>query len=366
MNILIDIGHPAHVHLFRNLYKELTSRGHNVTVTVKDLQSAKQLLDLYKIPYLVVGRRGGSIASKALNQLYFNYKLLSLAFNKKIDLAIGSSITIAHISRLSRVRSIVFDDDDDDVQPLMTKYGHPFAHSLLSPSSLRGTRKKRGTIYYDGYHELAYLHPARFTPDPDVLKETGLEEGERFFIMRFNAFRAHHDIGVRGLSKENKINLATFLSSYGKVFITTEGEVEQELLKYKLSVAPHKIHSLLAYATMLVGDSQTMTSEAAVLGTPALRCNSFAGRISYLEEQEKIYDLTYAFLPDNFDGLFAKINELLSIHDLKKMWEGKRSKMLEDKIDVTSFMLWFVENYPGSEKDFLNGRITSERFKHTS
>jgi len=360
MNILIDIGHPAHVHLFRNLYNELTHRGHLVTVTVKELQSAIKLLELYNIPYILAGQRGKSIAGKGLSQIYFNIKLLSLAYRKKIELAIGSSITIAHISRLSPLKSIVFDDDDDEVQPLMTKYGHPFADSLLSPSALSGKRKRKSTIYYDGYHELAYLHPSRFTPDPKVLKEAGLEAGEKFFIMRFNAFKAHHDLGVRGLSKENKIELAAYLSQRGKVFITTEGEIEPELAKYRLSVAPDRIHSLLAYATMFVGDSQTMTSEAAVLGTPALRCNSFAGSISYLEEQEKTYGLTYGFLPDNFDGLRAKIEELLAIPDLKEMWQVRRSKMLEEKLDVTAFMVWFIENYPESIKELKKGADISK------
>ena len=45
MNILIDIAHPAHVHLTRNTYFELTAKGHKVIVTVKDIPSAIQLLD---------------------------------------------------------------------------------------------------------------------------------------------------------------------------------------------------------------------------------------------------------------------------------------------------------------------------------
>jgi len=52
MRILIDIGHPGHVHLLKNCYFELIKNNHTVLVTVKDLPSAKKLLDLYKINYI--------------------------------------------------------------------------------------------------------------------------------------------------------------------------------------------------------------------------------------------------------------------------------------------------------------------------
>jgi uncharacterized protein len=346
VKILIDIGHPAHVHLYKNFYKEMAERGHEITITVKDVPSAIQLLNIYKIPFIYLGRKGDSIFEKFLRQILYDIYLLRIAKRNKIDIGLGSSITLAHVSKLSHIKSIIFDDDDDEVQPLMAKLGHPFADYLLTPDALKGRRKKRDTIYYPGYHELAYLHPDNFIPDKSVLKEAGLREGEVFFVLRFNSFKAHHDIGVRGLSLENKLILVKMLIPYGKVFITTEREIEPELQEYQIRISPDKIHSLLSFATLFIGDSQTMSSEAAVLGIPSLRCNSFAGRIASLEEEEKKYQLTFAFHPDNFAGLQDKIRELLSIPDLKDEWQRRRKIMLEDKIDVTKFMISFIENLP--------------------
>lgn len=348
MNILLDIGHPAHVHLYRNLWKELSRRGHNITVTVRDLPSATTLLSLYEIPYITFGRRGNTITGKGLSQVLFNLRMLLLALNRDIDIGLGSSITTAHISRITPMRSIVFDDDDDEVQPLMTKYGHPFAHTVLSPDALSGRRRKKDTIYYAGYHELAYLHPNWFKPDPSVLEESGLKEDETFFIMRFNAFRAHHDVGMRGLSIKQKLRLVEILLPWGKVFITTENEIEPELAPFRLKIRADKAHSLIHYATMLIGDSQTMTSEAAVLGTPSLRCNSFAGRISYLNEQELKYKLTFGFNPERFEEMVSLLMKMLHQGNLKAEWQRRRTKMLSEKIDVTAFMVWFIENYPQS------------------
>lgn len=91
-----------------------------------------------------------------------------------------------------------------------------------------------------------------------------------------------------------------------------------------------------------------MTSEAAVLGTPAVKCNSFAGRLSVPNEIEEKYGLCYSFSPKDFSKIVRKIHDLLNMPDLKMEWQYRRKRMLADKIDVTAFLVWFVESYPES------------------
>ena len=360
MNILIDIAHPAHVHLLRNFYKEMTDKGHRVIVTVKDIPAAMQLLDLYKIPYIFLGKKYDNLVMKGVEQLIYNLKVWRIAVSNHIQLSIGTSVTLAHVSKMCRMKSIILDDDDDAVEPLFAKYAHPFADVILSPM---GTpRKSKKTVYYPAYHELAYLYPARFTPDVSVLDDAGIPYEKQadgqvrvlqpYFVLRFNAFKAHHDVGVVGLTIENKRRLVELLSRYGKVFITTERNIDEEFKPYQLRVSPDKAHSLMYFATMLVGDSQTMTSESAVLGTPAIRCNTFVGRIHYLEEEEHTYQLTYGFRPEQSKQMFQKIEELLSLgaDNLKQEWGTRRQHLLQDKIDYTAYQVWFVENYPQSKQ----------------
>lgn len=364
MRILIDIGHPAHVHVFRNLINELKKRDHKVIVTVKkNISPAISLLKFFEIDFIELGDKNDSLGGKFVSQIKFDFNLLRIARKNKIDLMLGSSITITHVTMLSGIKSVFLDDDDDEVQPLITKFGHPFASVVLTPDVLKGRRKKKNTFYYPSYHELAYLHPSRFTPDPSILQEIGLKEGDVFFILRFNAFKAHHDIGVQGISLENKRQLIRHLKQYGKVFITSERNIDEEFFKYQLKVSLEKAHSLIYYATMLVGDSQTMSSEAAVLGTPSLRSNSFVGRIAYLEEEEHKYQLTFGYLPENFDNLLKKLDELLSDKNLKSNWNLRREKMLSDKIDGTSFYLWIVENFPNSLKEINPENQFWDQFK---
>jgi hypothetical protein len=361
MNVLMDINHPAHVHLLRNVYFSLTEKGHNVTVTVKEIPSAMELLDLYGIRYINIGKKDDKMIKKGWNQLLYDWRLLRMVRERHIDIGLGTSINIAHVSSLSKMDSIILDDDDDEVEPLFVKFGHPFANTVFSPVGTHRETKK--TIYMHAYHELAYLHPCRFTPDSTVLSDAGVKEGDPFFVLRFNAFKAYHDTGAGGLTTENKRRLVELLKTRGKVFITTEREIDEEFKSYQLTVPPEKMHSLLYYAKMFVGDSQTMTSEAAVLGTPAIRCNTFVGRIHYLEEEEHKYGLTYGFLPEQSEAMFQKIDELLALPDLKQKWQDKRMRMVSEKIDYSRFLTWFVENYPESKRIVRDNPEYQFRFK---
>lgn len=361
MNILMDIAHPAHVHLLRNTYAELIRRGHHVHVTVKDIPSAIVLLQKYDIPFTYLGGMHDSLLGKVFLQFSYNYKLWKLVRQNKIDIGFGSSLTLAHISRLTKMHSIILDDDDDEVEPLFVKYAHPYADVVLSPDCT--VRATKNAISYAGYHELAYLHPNRFKPDPAILQEIGLTEGEPYFVLRFNAFKAHHDVGVQGLSIENKRKLIEVLKKKGRVFITSERNIDEEFKSYQLVLSPDKIHSLIYYATLLIGDSQTMTSEAAVLGTPAVKCNSFAGRLAVPNELENKYGLCFSFLPEKSDEFFRKIEELISTGNLKTIFAERKQRLLEEKLDVTAFYCWFIENYPDSKTLMKENPECQLRFK---
>ena len=330
----------------------LVNDGHKVLVTVKEIPSAIKLLELYDIPYVNIGKKDDAIVRKGFDQLEYDRRIRRIVKEHDIELGVGSSINIPHVSMMSKMKSIILDDDDDEVEPLFVKFGHPFADTILSPADT--PRKSKKKIYVNAYHELAYLHPNRFQPDSSVLKDAGVNEGDPYFVLRFNAFKAHHDVGVVGLTIENKRRLVDYLKTKGKVFITTERDIDDEFKPYQLKVSPEKAHSLIYYATMLVGDSQTMTSEAAVLGTPGIKCNTFAGRLSVPNELEQRYGLCYSYLPEHSEEMFKKIDELLSMPNLKEEWQTRRQKMLSDKIDYSQFLTWFIENYPESRDTMRN------------
>ena len=345
MNILIDIGHPGHVHLFKYVAAELKAKGHQLFYSVRDIPVAKRLMDKYNMAYIDLGRKSDSISGKAWTVLKQDMELLRFVRKNHIDIGLSSGIVLSHVSRLTKMKSFMFDDDDDAAEQFVVKYGHPLTDIVMTPSAIK--RKTPKALYYQGTHELAYLHPNRFQLDRSVLERAGIKEDERFFIMRFVALKGHHDIGQAGLSIEQKQKLIYLLEGYGRVIITSERAIEPEFEQYRLPVPPEDIHSLMHYASLFVGDSQTMTSEAAVLGVPAFKCNTFAGRLSVPNMYEG-YGLCKSFTPEYFEDMYSEIEALLTGPDPKTEWQRKLDALIGDMIDPTAFFTWFIENYPES------------------
>ena len=344
MNILIDIGHPGHVHLLHGVAEELKRHGHTLHYSVRDIPVAKRLMERYGMtPWIDLGGKKDSLVGKAKTVFSQDIQLLWYVQHNHIGLGLSSGLVLSHVSKLTSMKSIMFDDDDDAAEPLLVKYGHPLTDIVFTPDCIQ--RKTKHAVYYAGTHELAYLHPSRFIPDPAVLQRAGIEDGERFFIMRFVALKGHHDVGQQGLTFEQKKSLVELLKPHGRVIITSERTIEPEFEAYRLPVPPEDIHSLMAYSSMFLGDSQTMTSEAAVLGIPALKCNTFAGRLSVPNMLEQKYNLCFAYQPAQFEEMYRHIEQLLARNpeELKNEWQEKRTRMLKEMIDPTEFFVNHIE-----------------------
>ena len=345
MNILIDIGHPGHVHLLYGVAKELKRKGHTLHYSVRDIPVAKRLMEHYGMtPWVDLGGKKDSLTGKAKTVISQDFQLLRYVRHNHIDLGLSSGLVLSHVSRLTSMKAFMFDDDDDAAEPLIVKYGHPLTNVVFTPDCIH--RKTKKAVYYAGTHELAYLHPNRFNLDPTVLQRAGLQEEERFFIMRFVALKGHHDVGQQGLALEQKKALVELLKPHGRVIITSERAIEPEFEPYRLPVPPEDIHSLMAYSSLFLGDSQTMTSEAAVLGVPALKCNTFAGRLSVPNMLEQKYGLCYAYQPSQFEEMYHHIEQLLARdpEKLKNEWQEKRMRMLKEMIDPTEFFVNYIES----------------------
>lgn len=91
-----------------------------------------------------------------------------------------------------------------------------------------------------------------------------------------------------------------------------------------------------------------MSVEAAMLGVPSIRYSDFSGKISVLEELEHKYKLTFGIKTNEPQRLFDKVEELVTFKDIHCEFQQRKQAMLEDKIDVAGFIVWFIENYPKS------------------
>jgi hypothetical protein len=343
MRILVDLNHPAHVHLFRNAVAEWRARGHDVLLTARDKDITTRLLDLYGLAYQPTAQaQGRGALGFAAGVARLDWAVWRAARRFRPEWLVGTSFAIAHAARFLPGRSIVFGEDDYASSRAFWRITRPFADFIVTPDTLPDDFG-RGHITYRGCHELAYLHPNRFTPDPAALAEYGLGPDEPYFVLRFVSFQASHDVGQRGLGAETQRELVRRLARRGRVLITAEGNLPDEFAAYQLQTAPHKIHHLLAFARLFVGDSQSMTLEAALLGTPALRCNTFVGRTPVIDRLEADYGLTQGFKVQETETLLATADALLDDPATPARWQERRARYLADHIDMTAWMVELPE-----------------------
>lgn len=342
MRVLIDIGHPADVHLFKNMAWNLIKHGHEVKFTAREKEIVVDLLDAYGFDYIMLGKIKGSLVNKLYRVLLYELKLLRLALKFKPDIFVGMvQPAAAHVSKVLRRPLIAFEDTESAT--LVHQVGLPFVDAVVTSTSFRKNLGKK-QVRYNGYHELAYLHPNYFKPLPSILDELGLSENDKFIVVRFVSWEALHDRGQHGFT--DRKTAIEELQDFGKVFITSEDKLENDLEEYRITVPPQHIHSLLYYASLYIGEGATMATEAAMLGTPSIYVSTLFETIAHYKELDKEYGLLYSFR--NQEAALEKSAEILSQDNIKEQWKVRREKMLQDKIDVTQFMTDFVENYPQS------------------
>jgi len=341
MRLLIDIGHPAHVHLFKNFAHSMIRKSHQVFFTVREKEFEIDLLKHEGFYFTSLGKHYQSKFGKVWGLFKFTFLSIITSYRFKPDIYLShGSMYAALTSFLFRKPNIAFEDTGNWEQ---VRLYFPFTEAVLTSTSFPINYGKK-QVYYDGYHELAYLHPNYFKPDKSIIDELGVNEGEKYFILRFVSWDASHDIGQGGLKLEQKRELINLLREHGKIFISSEKKIDEEFENYKFQLAPEKMHDALAFADLFVGEGATMASECAVLGTPAVYVNSL--QRGYTTEQEKKYGLVYNFVDGS--GVRAKVQELLSDSTLKYKSEKAHKKLLSEKIDVTAFLEWFIENWPES------------------
>ena len=344
MRILVDIGHPAHVHLFRNMIRNLEEDGHEVKITAKDRDIIFKLLDAYGFEYEKVDRDRNGLPNKALGLIIREFKILKIIRKFKPDISVAMGpIALAHISKLVSKPCISFTDTEHDrFERLLSD---SFVTTICTPSCFKKDLGEK-QVRYNGYHELAYLHPNHFEPDTGVLYDLGLDKNDKYVILRFVSWDASHDIGQHGFDFEVKKRLIEKIKKYANVFIISDAELGNELDKYRIRISPEKIHSLLYYATLYAGEGATMATEAGILGTPSIYISSLVGTMGNFEELEKTYGLVYSFREPS--AALEKVLQILDDDNSKALWQKKRGHLLDEKLDVTKFMIEFIEKYPES------------------
>jgi predicted glycosyltransferase len=345
VRVLFDFLHPTHVHIFKNVIAELGRRGHSTYVTMREKDVARELLDQYAIPYEVISRQRHGVGL-GVEFVERGARLLRAISRFRPDFLVGAmGPSIAPVGRLVRLaggprpRVIVF--YDTEMAKLTNSFVYPLADYVCTADCYHGKVYGRH-LTYPSYQQLAYLHPRRFTPDPEVVRSLGLEPDKPYFLVRFVSYQSSHDVGVTGISVEEKLALVRALLPHGRVLVSSEKALPAELAELSLRIPASKLHHVMAFARLLVGESATMASEAACLGVTAVYISPH-GR-GYTDDQERRYGLVENFAEGRFhDDWLGRVAELAVDAGLLQRAKAAHARLVSEKIDVIDWMLELLE-----------------------
>lgn len=351
MRILFFFVHPSKYHLFKYTINYLKSHGHTVDIAIISKDVLEELVKNEGWEYTNIfpeGRRSKSsnkyaiLWSTGINFFKTIYRLFKFTKNKKYDLFITDDC-LSIVGRLKKVPSLMFIDDDLKTVP-ENFILYKCATNIITPACTDLKKYNNKKLSVKSYKELAYLHPDYFSPNIEIIKKfnpTILP----YAIIRLVALTASHDRCKKGITNDILRKIITILNKKYKVYISTERNLPDDFNEYKIKIKANDIPHAIYFASLLIGDSQTMCSEASVLGTPVIRFNDFSGKINVMEEKENKYGLMYNFSTNEYDNMFSKLNELMNLSDLKKDWKIRKDKMLQNMEDINLFFIKEIEKY---------------------
>lgn len=375
MKVLFMISHPAHFHMFRYTIDNLQHDGHEVVVVIRPKDVLEQLCIDANMPYYKVKNRPKKwgMFGLAIFLIEKIIEVLHIARKEKPDMLVGSDGVLAVVGKILRIPAFECYEDDGEAIALYAKMFFPIYTGLLGPQCCSAWKWEGKKLGYPSYQELGYIHPNQFTPNKEIVEKYGIDTSKTYFVIRFAQLTAHHDVGIHGMNTQIAEHVVNMLKPHGQIYITSERELEPQFEPYRIRINPLDMHHVMAFASLYIGDSQTMAAEAGVLGTPFVRFNDFVGRLSYLHELEAPtdytprkdgyipvvdkhvpdeihYSLGYGHKTADVEGFYNSIAKWLAIPNRKEICAQRREKMLSEKIDYAKFLTWFIENYPDSQQ----------------
>lgn len=365
MKVLFMISHPAHFHMFRYTMDNLKRDGHEVVAVIRPKDVLESLCENAGLSFYKVKDRPKrwGLVGLGISLVGKTFETWKIARKEHPDMLVGSDGVLAYVGKLIRKPSFECSEDDAEAIALYAKMFFPIYTGIICPDCCSAWKWDKKKIGYKSYHELGYLHPNQFCPDKAKVEQYGIDTSKPYTLIRFAQLTAHHDVGIHGINTEIAKHVLDMVRQEGPVYITSERPLEAQFEQYRIKINPLDMHHVMSFASLYIGDSQTMAAEAGVLGVPFVRFNDFVGRLSYLNELENKYLLGFGHKTNDVEGFFASIQRWLDMPDRKELCAQRREKMLSEKIDYAQFLTWFIENYPDSRRIMQENPEYQWRFK---
>ncbi len=332
MRLLLEAHHPAHIHFFKYAVKEWTARGDQVLLLGRDRDVMRRLLEAYDwIPSVIASSVGQNNQFPLREMFTRQFKVCRRVLDFRPDVVLSLMGSYTQGARLLNVPNVVF--TDSEFQHVNHRIAHPFATRIYTPDCFwkdLGSKQRR----YKGYHELAFLHPSRYRPDPSVLADLGARAGQ-YLVVRVSAWDTLHDVGQAGFGAAFEELIRACLRQY-RVFVVPErGQLEPQFQAHRLDVAPDRFHDVLAHARFVITEGASTAAEAACLGVPSIYVNTTSR--GYLDDMQKRYGLVSTH-SDSRSAL-KRVTEWLRHPPSEEASKRAKDQLVREHIDVTSYVV---------------------------
>lgn len=338
MKYIFELNHPKHYYQFKYVMQILKSRGHEISVLARDKDVLLNVLQEEHVGYTVFGKHRKTMLSKVLGTFGLMFKYIAIVKEQRPDVFVSKASWYGSaMAKIFHKKSVIF--PDSEVVKVTNRYVVPMCTKVVTPDSFR---LDYGSKHYriKGIFEDCYLSPHVFQADEAVVEKYGLKRP--YAVVRFVGWFANHDVGKSGFNQREKEELVQAISKNMNVYISSENDLPDELEPYRLPTPASVIHDVLSFADLYIGDSQTMASEAALLGTPAIRSNSFVGpndMSNFIMLQEK-YGLLYN-VAEPAEAISLATD--MSKNSRKVEWMEKRDKYYAQVGDCNAQIVELIE-----------------------
>jgi predicted glycosyltransferase len=268
-SVVIDIVHYPHVNFYKHAIEVLREKNIDVKVIIRPRGKLVSIFqkECPNVLFVLIGEHRKTIFGKMADLI--ERDIAFLKYLNKINFDVGTgfgSESIAHTTRFFGKPSVLFGDD------IEYKLGHYLGHYLAT----RDVRPKcvptqgKNLLKYNGFKELAYLHPNHFTPNKKVLESYNLNPYEYVFIREVSSASLNYRRAEIGkLSK-----ILDYLKEMDlKILLSIEDKLLIDLFKDHciiLKEPVEDIHSLLHFAAITISSGDSMARESCLVGTPAI------------------------------------------------------------------------------------------------
>lgn len=340
MKYIFELNHPKHYYQFKYIMQQLAYDGHDIKVLARDKDVLLKVLEQEGVSYTIFGLHQKKMVDKVLGtpRLVWNYYQIAHQYRPDVIVSKASFYGCA-VAKMIGAKSVIF--PDSEVVKVTNRYVVPLATMVITPGSFGldyGPKHKR----IKGLFEDCYLSPKVLQKAWDNGEDVTVMLHKPYAILRFVGWYANHDVKNNGLTLAEKKIIIQAIEPYMTVYISSEKPLPEELQKYKLPTPANQIHHVLAEADLYLGDSQTMATEAALLGAPAIRSNSFVGvnDMTNFIVLEKEYGLLRNI--SAFDDVLIAVKEMV-VHSQKKEWLKKKELYFEQVGDANKDITIILE-----------------------